>query len=211
MEVTDPDRLIALAYAGRTLENLRFLFLLDEALGRVVTSVREPVIAQMKLAWWRENLGTDAENVKKGEPLLGWAQAIGLGAKLVPMVNGWEGILAELPLSDADLSSYADARGGTLFAVAAHLCGQGGQEQARQAGQNWALADFAFRCTDPLTRDRALALAAEGHERPMGLPVPLGILSALAQSDLKRGPKRRWRPGSPMRMLRALGYWVFRR
>ncbi|MBU1756741.1 MAG: hypothetical protein KJ703_07135, partial [Alphaproteobacteria bacterium] len=33
------------------------LFTLDERLARIVATVREPLLAQMRLAWWRDRLG----------------------------------------------------------------------------------------------------------------------------------------------------------
>ncbi|MEY2927263.1 MAG: hypothetical protein RL367_1740 [Pseudomonadota bacterium] len=210
MDVDDPDRQIALAYAGHNREKLRFLFMLDETLGRIVATVREPMIAQMKLAWWRESLELALTNVKKGEPLLEMAHSLKMGPELVAMVNGWEAALAELPLSDDVLLRFAQGRGATLFAAAIGFYGRESGLISDAAGRSWALVDFAFRCSDDQTRNRALALA-RNHDRPVGLPLPLGIMTALVQSDIRRGPERRWRPGSPMRMLRALGWFVFKR
>jgi 15-cis-phytoene synthase len=201
MEITNPDHLIALAYAGASREKLRFLLAFDERLGRIVAAGREPVIAQMKLAWWRENLGKAAANANKGEQMLEAAQAFNLGTDLIAMVDGWESLLAELPLSEQGLLAYAAGRG-TLFGLA-------GGDNANAAGAAWALTDFAMRCSDGITRDRALALAAQVDRTAM-LPKPLAILAALARSDRKRGPAQRWVPGSPMRMLRAFATFLFR-
>jgi phytoene synthase len=210
MEIADPDRLLALAYAGRNAEKLRVLFAIDESLGRVVSSSREPAIAQLKLAWWRENLIQSAGNANKGEQLLAAAHAFGLAPDLVAMVNGWEVLLGELPLSDTELLDYAIGRGGVLFDLAARFYAETADEAARNAGRAWALTDFAFRCSDATTRDRALALAAK-LARPGALPLPLGIISALVRADLARGLTGRWAPGSPKRIMRAFSYFLFRR
>jgi 15-cis-phytoene synthase len=201
MDITNPDHLIALAYAGTSREKLRFLLAFDERLGRIVAVSREPVIAQMKLAWWRENLDKAAANANKGEQMLAAAHAFNLGPDLIAMVNGWEALLGEMPLSDQDLQTYATGRG-TLFGLL-------GGNDAIKAGAAWALTDFAMRCSDSITRDRALTLA-EQFDYKAKLPTPLAILATLARSDRKRGPAQRWVPGSPKRMLRAFATFLFR-
>lgn len=202
MEINDPDWLLALAYAGRNAAKLRVLLAFDKALGRLVATTREPVIAQMKLAWWRENLMTDAASVQKGEPVLQAVHQLGLAACAVEMVNGWEAVLGELPLDSAALEGFASGRGGGLFGAAMRVYGLTPTPQSLYAGRSWALADFAFHCSDAETSARALTMTAAPVETK-DLPRPLAILAVLAQSDIARGPQRRWRPGSPIRILRA--------
>ena len=204
MQISDPDRLLALAYAGKRREKLYVLFALDEHLGRLIATTREPVLAQMKLAWWRENLSAGDTVISKGEPLLASIHEQGLTAGLADLVNGWEAILGDLPLANQALDSFASGRGGSLFAAAMALYGQTPNAASLSAGRIWALTDFAFRCSDRETRDRALAMAAAPTD-PARLPRPLGILRGLAKSDVARGPLHRWQPGSPMRMFRAFG------
>jgi hypothetical protein len=66
-----PPELLAVAYAPPHLrEKLRWLLLFDHRLGEVLERAREPMIAQMRLAWWRDMLAKPAVNRPKGEPLL---------------------------------------------------------------------------------------------------------------------------------------------
>jgi phytoene synthase len=53
------ERRLALAYApGRARAATLGLFALDAALGNLVRAAREPLLGQMRLAWWREELGS---------------------------------------------------------------------------------------------------------------------------------------------------------
>ena len=210
MDLTDPDRILAAAYAGKSRDDLRLLFAFDQALGRLVATAREPVLGQMKLAWWRESLSDEAANAASREPLITAVRQLGMANHLVAMVNGWEAVLGELPLEIEALEAFADGRGASLFAAAMQLYGSKPDDQSTRAGRAWALADFAFHCSDAETSRRALALAGRMIDTK-GLPRPLGILAVLAHSDIARGQKRRWPPGSPKRMLRAFAFGVLGR
>ncbi len=66
-----PPMLLAISYAHPGLRpRLRWLLLLDLRLAQLVHRASEPLIAQMRLAWWREALSKPAEARPKGEPLL---------------------------------------------------------------------------------------------------------------------------------------------
>ena len=210
MGLTDPDRILAVAYAGKRRDNLRLLLLFDQALGRLVATSREPVLGQMKLAWWRENLSDEAENAVSREPLITAVRQLGMANHLVAMVNGWEAVLGELPLNIEALEAFAEERGASLFAAAMQLYGLKPDDQSARAGRAWALADFAFHCSDAETSRRAVALAGTLIDAK-GLPRPLGILTVLAQCDIARHETGRWRPGSPIRILRAFAFGVFGR
>jgi phytoene synthase len=55
--VKEPDRLLSLAYAGATVRpRLEAVFALDSALADVLRTVREPMIARIRLAGWREQI-----------------------------------------------------------------------------------------------------------------------------------------------------------
>jgi phytoene synthase len=54
---------------------------LDVRLAGVVRGAREPMLGQLKLAWWRDRLGGDPESWPKGEPLLASLKAWGAEAR----------------------------------------------------------------------------------------------------------------------------------
>jgi 15-cis-phytoene synthase len=63
--------MLAIAYASRVaVAKLRWLLLFDHRLAEVLARAKEPLIAQMRLAWWRDVLAKPADQHPKGEPLL---------------------------------------------------------------------------------------------------------------------------------------------
>jgi phytoene synthase len=186
------------------------LFALDAALGAAIAGGREPMIARIKLAWWREALETLDREKAPAEPVL---QALSehvlpngvSGSDLAALEQGWAVLLSDEPLTDEDLAIYAEGRGGRLFASAARLLGGGEAE-----GRGWALVDLARHCDNEEDRDSALRLARElpqSSRLPSRLR-PLGMLSALARRDAESGCSQ-WEPqGSPGRMLRLLRHRI---
>jgi phytoene synthase len=134
IETLPPPWRLALAYAPVDMrEKWLTLLALDVRLGGVVRSAREPVLAQMRLAWWRDRLRDDAGHWPKGEPLLA---ALGVwrgehGA-LIGLVDGWEAMLGEEP----DPVPLGEGR-----AMACNGIAPGGEAMARV----WGLADGGAR------------------------------------------------------------------
>ncbi|HEY0325432.1 MAG TPA: squalene/phytoene synthase family protein [Allosphingosinicella sp.] len=185
------------------------LWALDEALGRVLATGREPMISRIRLAWWREALERLDREPPPKEPILeGIASELlprGItGAELAEMEPAWALLPGDQPITDDDLDSYARARGGLLFSFTARLLG--GNGDVEPAGEAWALVDLARHSTEATDVEAALAAARE-RRLPRHWPKPLrplGMLSALAQRDLKRGPTRWEEPGSPPRAARMM-------
>ncbi|MBA4748645.1 MAG: hypothetical protein H2056_08030 [Sphingopyxis sp.] len=101
---------------------------LEARLFAVVAQRREVVLAQIKLAWWRERLAQVAEApdaLPKGEPLLAELAATwNERASLAPVVDAYEAIML--------------AKDGEALAVAGVALGM-----AMQAGRAWGLARAA--------------------------------------------------------------------
>lgn len=199
-QVQDPERALALAYApAATRPALALLWRLDEQLGALVARTDNPLIAQMRLTWWHEALST-ARTLRPVDPLL---QALADEPRielveLLPLIDGWEILLDDLPLELEPIQRYSELRGATLFRVAARLLG-GEPQRAEAAGQLWSLADLMHRISDPETARRASALVQPASGR---LPGALAALRALACRDIYPGHTRR--QGSPLRLLRAM-------
>jgi len=210
----DPDRLLALAYvpAGRRAA-VGALWRLDAALGAALAGGREPLIARIKLAWWREALERLDREPAPAEPVLQEAAAFVLpvvsGAELAAMEEGWAVLPSAEILGPAELQAYAAKRGGLLFRYTARLLGGEG-EGPEEAGQAWALVDLARHCGTREDADVALAAARE-RPFPRRWPArlrPLGMLAMLAARDSEpaRPP---WEPrGSPKRMWRMLRHRI---
>jgi 15-cis-phytoene synthase len=186
MEYENPDILLALAYApARVREELETLFYIDGALSRIVHSAREPALAQIKLAWWREQL---AGGPARGEPLLERLRSQPRIGDCSELASGWEAMIG-----DPDCQAHAEGRGVTLFCLSARLCGTN-ETAAAAAGRSWALAQLG----------QAGALAPTQLQ---DLPICLGILVTLAQHPASGA----WRMGSPLRMARAAAFALLRR
>lgn len=181
-----PVQRVALAYAPRMARGAWLGFLaLDTRLAGLVRETREPMLGQIRLAWWRERLAEPPEQRPKGEPLLALLGAD--AAVFAPLVDGWEALLGEAPLPPESLAEFARGRADALGGLA-RLLGHSGEAGA-QVGRSWALADLARRLSHPEERAHVAALAA-GEGRLQRLPRdmrPLIVLHGLAHRN-RNGP-----------------------
>jgi len=196
----DPERDLALSYAPRGRRaGLGALFALDAALGQVLRTTREPMVGQMRLAWWREALARLDTMPPPAEPVL---QAVArdvmpfgpTGAALAAMVDGWEPLLGTI--DERAIADHGRWRGETLFEQAGVVIGSTGDPLA-EAGRGWALADLAAHLSDPNLAARARAAAAPFLVRATGHRWSregraLGALAHLARLNLagRPGPRR---------------------
>lgn len=180
---------LALSYAPSRVRPLWLgLLALDTRLAGVVRFPREPMLAQLRLAWWRERFASPLGDAPAGEPLLaalrGWDPA---RTALSGLVDGWEALIAPPPLGEPPLAALADARGAAVAALAALVGAPAQAGAAARMATDWALADLSLHLSDPRERDAAVALAAArpfGRQRLVRALRPLVILHALAA----RGP-----------------------
>ena len=154
----DPMQSIALGYApGAARAGLHAVWALDAALGDVVRTTTQPMIGQIRLAWWRERL--EALGDAPGEPILAaLAQVPVIAVKdLIAMVDGWEVLIGEGPLIHDAITEHAGLRGGGMFAASADVLGQSGTDPACGAG--WAAADLSRHWSDVESAAQARAFA----------------------------------------------------
>jgi phytoene synthase len=157
---------LALSYApDRSRAAPSALFALDAALGNVLRTTREPLVGQMRLAWWREALqGLDASGAPAEPVLQSLADAVlplGIsGRALSGMVDAWEPLLSDIGIGSTD--DHARLRGRALFAFAGLVLDAAPGDPVEEAGEGWALADLAANLSDP-------ALASQAHERAAAL------------------------------------------
>lgn len=173
-----PHRL-ALSYAPRgSHRQVLGLLALDARLAAIVRADAEPVMAQIKLAWWRDRLRQDPAEWPQGEPLLALLAAAGIAtAPLAGMVDGWEMLLAE----DLDAPAFAEARAQGWAAL---------DPAAAQPAREWALADLALNLGTQeeaaSVRQQALAEPWAAARLPRTLR-PLTVLHGLARRALRTG------------------------
>ncbi len=190
MELSPPSRL-AIAYAPRDLRSAFALLLqVDQRFAGILRNAREPMIAQIKMAWWREAFASAAEARPKGEPLLQALNQVGdqipLSA-LEALASAWEHLLGSERFSQEALDAHAELRAEAIFLTYARWIGA--LQDVRSIGRIWALEAlriaFPERVTDchapsaPLPKARALR--------------PLSILTMSVQS-----------PSGPRLILHAL-------
>lgn len=171
------------------------LFAIDGAMGDVLRTTSDPMIGQIRLAWWRERLeGLDAGAQVPAEPRLAAVERHLLprgvhGRDLASLENGWVRLLDEFPW-DSGTAEAIWFRGRLLFALGAQLLART-DDEIEGAGGLWALVDAARHCSDEGSRDmlmtqaRTFARALGGVRFPARLR-PLSMLAALAARDCHR-------------------------
>jgi 15-cis-phytoene synthase len=198
---------LALRYApAANRRAVEALWLLDAALGHVLRLTTEPLIAQIRYTWWRDQLvalgpASHAASVHASLPaepiLLGLATHIlprGLsGHDLAQLVDGWDVLLDSPPLTAAILDVHARARGEGLFALSSKILGP---SINAELGRGWALIDLAAHWSR--AADRQLAWQAGQQlfkDARIDGPKPLRILATLAKHQpfdrLGQPPRRR--------------------
>ena len=166
------------------------LFALDARLAGVVRSASEPMLAQIRLAWWREVLDQPVRDRPGGDPLLEllacWeTERVALGK----LIDGWEALTVQGTLSALAIDHLASARGDCFGALSSLLGVAEDRELAAAMGRRWALADLCGRLSNPDERQSAVDLARRQKwprsrlARPMR---PLVVLHGLAARGLRR-------------------------
>jgi hypothetical protein len=147
-DLLSPLKRLAIAYANRAVRS-RWLWLinLDARLWSVVSKGSEPLLIQMRLAWWREQIGQSPTSRAKGEPLLAELSqledyAVGIVDYAKQLVDAWDCTAA----GDGDAAQaqkFAEMRGTALFGSYARWAGADDAQQqlAAKAGAIWAALD----------------------------------------------------------------------
>lgn len=186
---------LALSYAPRNGRPLTLgLMALDNRLAGIVSRASEPMLAQIRLAWWRELLTQDPGSWPTGEPLLALLrQWRGRAAELVPLVNGWEGaVTGEEDLAAADIVRLAEARGAAFGVLADVLGHPSAAETASQMARGWALADLAAYLNGPNDQQAAREMLVDVEWMRQRLPRPLRpvvVLHGLAAQSARKGTR----------------------
>lgn len=198
---------LALSYAPRSAAPPTLALLaLDARMAGIVRTASEPLLAQLRLAWWREQLEKSETERPGGEPLLAALEDWRGGKQaLVDLANGWEEMTGEAPLTTAAFERLADARGKAFAALAERIGAPDSHGTARRLGRNWALADIAAHLGHPEEQRIARDLAQRQDWRTARLSRkmrPLAVLHGLAARATRRGEGLEER--SPTAMLAAI-------
>ncbi|MDE2133609.1 MAG: squalene/phytoene synthase family protein [Alphaproteobacteria bacterium] len=211
----DPDRYFSALFAPAGKRPFLFaLYAFNYELARVAETAREPMLADIRLAWWREAVEGARAGKPRDHPVV-QALAETLAANNLPAA--WFERLIEARAFDASadtfadmaaLEAYADATSGNLMRLAARVLSAEADGPARQAGIAYALAgllrsipfhaardkrflpdgllgDARRRTRHHLTAARKIAMPAEA--------LPAFLPAALVPLYLKRSDPPLWR------------------
>ncbi len=182
---------LALAYAkGEIRMVLTLLLTLDVRFASIIRDGREPLIGQMRLAWWNDVITKPAVLRPKGEPLLqqlavleqlGFEEA--LQTAMMKLVAAWDLLLAHETWSQSILLEHANYRSQAVFSAYENMLGQG--EGATNSGVKWALHDLATLGISGDGRTAAITSAIQSlaQTKPPRRLKPLSVLAKAAQQE----------------------------
>ena len=191
-ETLPPEIELALAYTARVYRPaLRIFFELDLRFARILSGTNEPMLGQMRLAWWRETLSKPLGERPSGDAVLDaigehWA---GREEHLQKLVDGWENLLAEPPLGAEDARAFVSGRAGAMAGAFGDQAGEWDASGANNVARYWAFADLAANVSLDEEREMLVSLALE-QTRPSRLRAPfkgVAVLGALSLRSLEKG------------------------
>lgn len=168
-------------------------FQLDAMFDRVVTSATEPMLAQIRLAWWREGLNRDGTTGADQTPLMleahhSWGSP---ALPLVDLVDGW-GRLVAGALDSETADAFCNGREAVAAAVAERAGLKIFTDAVRCSARRWSLADLLHRGANTEERDciraelRRMPTAAARARLPAELR-PFAVLDALGRRAIAKG------------------------
>jgi hypothetical protein len=208
----DPDRYFAALFAPEKRRPFLFaLYALYYELAHAAVAAREPMLADIRLAWWREAV----ESARAGAPrdhdvaraLAETFKAIELPEESFErMITARSFDATPEPFANLGaLEDHADETSGTLMRLAARVLGCEADDPAREAGIAYALAGRSgekFRLVQneiaPLAKARFVAARAMAVPREAFAAF---LPAALVPLYLKRGNPPLWR--KQISLLRA--------
>ena len=142
-----PPSRLATAYARLELRAAFSLLLrFDDRIAGIVGRSTEPMIAQMKIAWWHDAIATAKDDRPRGEPLLIELNEIDNGTlidAIQRLLDAWGLLLANEQWSADILSAFAQGRGDAVFGTYSRWIGDGSVLQ--DIGNQWAVDDLRLR------------------------------------------------------------------
>lgn len=169
----------------------RLIWAFDERLAQIVRATTQPMIGQMRLAWWDEALGDASAARGRGDPLVDAIRAEHIAGMpgLARMLDGWEALLEDGEPGDDAMAAFAAGRGEGIFGALARV--EDPPAWLAAAGRLWALWDLSGHLADARARARAVTLGRAEVEAIRAARWPrdwraLRIATALALHDVSR-------------------------
>ncbi len=167
-------------------------FAFDARLARFVAQATEPMVAQLRLAWWRDQLGLPLAERAKGDVVLdNLSKHLGYQSGMLgKVVDGWEHLVVAEAQAPSVVDIFAANRAYLFSALESDRLEKPQNDELLRAGRLWALADLASVQATPENRAIIVQIAQADLSRPVRLPKSvrhLHILGELARSSLQRG------------------------
>ena len=219
----DPDRWLSSRFISDASKraDVIAIYAFNQELARTVVGAREPMVAEIRLTWWREGLDELlAGKPPRGDPVMqALAQAIQrnnlAAAPLEALVeSSFDDLDTEPFADDMALVRYLDASSGAILALAcaitggvdagplrpaAHAWGLVGLVRRRAAGvdrfpSSWSPDEAAARACQALAATRApiSALPVEAFPAVAHLTLVAGYLSGREPSELEKRARVTW-------------------
>jgi 15-cis-phytoene synthase len=193
-ELSGPERLAILHAPVAMRGCLTSVLVLDRRLSAILHKTSEPVIAQLRFAWWRDRLTDDARKWPKGEPyfaallkLKGQLHSKGLAGRLTQLVDLWEELAVLGEWNHDAMADFHGARARIIFSVLSDEACSAAADTVQQVGHDWSclelLCQFPERTNgDPEELNR---LMRNSQRLPRQLR-PLAIMHRSAILELQR-------------------------
>ena len=188
----DEDRWLAARFIGepQARADVEVIYALDQELAHAPRAVREPMMGEIRLTWWREGIeGLFAGGGARGHPTL-TALANVIARRrlalepLLAMVDARFDDIGEAPFADlAAVQAYADGVSGAPMALAVAILGQGEAAGLRPAALAWTLARLTVGGGARLAQApdaKALGLKALAEARAAIAALPVAAFPAVA-------------------------------
>lgn len=139
-----PPVLLAIAYATpRYRAAFKLILQIDQRMADIVAKAREPLVGQIKMAWWREGFTSPPESRPKGEPI--FEALAGQGNKiptatLEVLVSAWEILLGRDDWTRDMLAQHVDLRTQAVFGTYGDWVGA--SYDVRAIGNAWAFGSL---------------------------------------------------------------------
>ncbi|TXC69088.1 hypothetical protein FSZ31_09150 [Sphingorhabdus soli] len=181
-DVVALDNPVLLAMVSPTKRQpLSAIWAFDRAMAATVARAKggDAIMAQLRLAWWRDEIAALATPRQRPDPVLAALAQFVPAAQidsLAELVDIWERLLLAQPLDRAAAITHAKGRGATLAALASEILDPAGPDR-QGLGTCWAAVDLATHIDDEAITASLFDHAAEANANDRGGPRALRALA----------------------------------
>lgn len=169
-------------------------FALDQRLSRIVRNANEPILAQMRISWWREMLNDDLAKRPKGDVVLASIGTNWLGREgpLIQLADAWEELLVTETLGEEAIDRISQNRSAFIVEAVGRAGDNSLLPHLEAISKRWALVDLAVHCSSAVESKKIMDMARAITVRSRALPRKLrgiAVLDALVRHSLKHGAR----------------------